>query len=110
MKADDSNVSRRKFLGVSSAVLAAGGMLGIAAAQEARSTREQTEERQVPRSPDHHLPNETEPPPSADNSMLEAQNPDSTWAPTTDNGSLPPFKYPFALSRKRQESADGRVR
>jgi oxalate decarboxylase len=103
MNADNPNVSRRKFLGVSSAALAMGGMLGIAGAQEARSPREQTEERHVSHSADHHLPNETEPPPTADNGVLEGQNPDSVWPVNTDNGSLPPFKYPFAFSRKRQE-------
>ena len=104
MKADNSDVSRRRFLGVSSAALAATGMLGIAAAQEqAKSPREQTQERGVPRSPDHHLPNETEPPTSADDLELEKMNPDSNWPPPTDNGSLPPFKYPFAFSRKRLE-------
>jgi oxalate decarboxylase len=104
MKKRKPDVSRRKFLEVGSAALAMGGMLGVAAAQETRSPREQSQERHVPHSPDHHLPNETEPPPSADNSVLEQQNPDSTWAPDTDNGTLAAFKYPFAFSRKRQES------
>jgi oxalate decarboxylase len=88
---------------VGSAALAISGMLGVAAAQETRSPGEHSQERHVPRSPDHHLPNETEPPASANNSALELQNPDSTWAPSTDNGTLPPFKYPFAFARKRQE-------
>jgi len=103
MEAEKQDVSRRKFLGVSSAALAMGSLLSIAAAQDTKSSREQTQERGVQRSPDHHLPNETEPPSSANNSALEAQNPDSTWAPDTDNGTLPPFKYPFAFARKRQE-------
>lgn len=103
MSVDSQNVSRRKFLEVSSAALAIGGMIGTASAQEAKSSREQSQERHVPRSPDHHLPNETEPPPSANNDPLEQQNPDFTWAPNTDNGTLPPFKYPFAFARKRPE-------
>jgi len=107
MTEDTANVSRRKFLEVGSAALAIGGamggMLGIAAAQDVRSPREQTEERHVTHSNDHRLPNETEPPPTADNGVLEGQNPDSVWPVNTDNGSLPPFKYPFAFSRKRQE-------
>ncbi len=57
---------------------------------------------QVPRSADHHLPNETEPVPS--NVGLEKQNPSSVWAPETDAGGQPPFKYSFSLSHKRLEA------
>jgi oxalate decarboxylase len=92
MREERPDVTRRKFLGVGSAALALGGFLGIAAAQESK-----------PRSSDHQSPNETEPPASADNSALEQMNPDSVWPPNTDNGSLSPFKYPFAFSRKRQD-------
>lgn len=103
MSADEADLSRRNFLGFTSAALAVSGMLGASAAQESKSPRDRAEERHVPRSPDHHLPNETELPPTANNSVLEQQNPNSVWPPDTDNGSLPPFKYPFAFSRKRQE-------
>src|SRR5712692_5665577 len=54
------------------------------------------------RSSDHHLPNESNPRPK--NSALEAENPESVRSPETDNGTVPPFKYPFALARKRIES------
>ena len=87
----DSVVSRRKFLGVSSAALAAAAGLQVAGAQE----------KKVPRSADHHLPNETEPGPN--NLVLDKQNPSSDWAPPTDAGGQPPFKYSFSLSHKRLE-------
>lgn len=84
--------TRRKFIGVASTALAAGA---TAAAQSQQS-------KQVPRSPDHHLPNEEEPGPK--NAALDTENPDSVWAPETDNGTVPPFKYPFSFARKRIES------
>jgi len=52
---------------------------------------------------------ETKPParnqsdPGTRNAALEAQNPDSNAPPETDNGTVPPFKYSFALARKRVE-------
>jgi oxalate decarboxylase len=89
-----SKVSRRKFLETSSAALAAiaGLPAAAAAAQETKPIR----------SADHHLPNESEPGPN--NTILDRQNPDSVWAPPTDAGGQPPFKYSFSLSHKRQES------
>src|SRR2546427_1566261 len=40
--------------------------------------------------------------PGPGNSGLDAQNPDSTWPPSTDSKSLvPTFKYPFSLANKR---------
>jgi oxalate decarboxylase len=91
--ADDqqSRVSRRKFLESGSAVLVAAAGLQVAQGQE----------KKVPRSADHHLSNETEPGPN--NTALDKQNPDSVWAPTTDAGGQPPFKYSFSLSHKRLE-------
>src|SRR5260370_19819359 len=86
-----SRVSRRKFLGSGSAVLVAAAGLQVAQGQE----------KKVPRSADHHLPNETEPGPN--NTVLDKQNPDSVWAPTTDAGGQPPFKYSFSLSHQRLE-------
>src|SRR5258708_7468746 len=70
-------------------VLTAAGCLAGAAAQESYSL-------------DHRLANESVP--GAKNSELEAQKPNSVWSPETDNGGVPPFKYSFALSRKRVES------
>jgi oxalate decarboxylase len=85
-----SPVTRRRFLETGSAILVAAAGLQTGLAQE-----------KTPRSVDHHLPNETEPGPN--NTILEKENPDSVWAPETDAGSVSPFKYPFALSHKRQE-------
>ncbi|MFY9939344.1 MAG: cupin domain-containing protein, partial [Silvibacterium sp.] len=84
-------LSRRRFIGVGSAALAAAAGLQIAEGQENK----------VPRSPDHHLPNESEPGPN--NTTLDKQNPSSVWPPETDAGGQPPFKYSFSLSHKRIE-------
>jgi len=89
--ADD--LSRRRFLGAGTAALAAAAGLQAAA--------QQAQQQGVPRSADHHLPNETEPGPN--NTTLDKQNPSSVWAPETDAGGQPPFKYSFSLSHKRQE-------
>ncbi|HEY2235418.1 MAG TPA: cupin domain-containing protein [Candidatus Angelobacter sp.] len=91
MKDDDikDQFSRRKFLGVSSAVLAsgAGGLLaGSASAQEtskARADRSTTD-------------------PGPANKAIDAQNSDSEWPPSTDSKSLVQnFKYPFSFANKR---------
>jgi oxalate decarboxylase len=88
-----SHVSRRKFLETSSAALAAiAGLPAVAAAQESKPIR----------STDHHLANESEPGPN--NTTLDRQNPNSVWAPATDAGGQPPFKYSFSLAHKRLES------
>ena len=85
-------LSRRKFLGSSSAALAAvAGLQATAIAQEKTPIR----------SKDHHLPNEQERQPK--NAPLDDQNPSSNWAPPTDAGGQPPFKYPFSFSHKRLE-------
>jgi len=92
----DSNeynpLSRRKFLGNSSAALVAiAGMQVAAGAQEATPVR----------SKDHHLVNELEPQPK--NAALDAENPSSTFSPETDSGGQQPFKYPFSFAHKRIE-------
>ena len=87
-----SKVSRRRFVETGAAALAAITALPTAMAQEPKPVR----------STDHHLPNESEPGPN--NTPLDRQNPDSVWAPATDAGGQPPFKYSFSLSHKRQES------
>ena len=79
------------MLHAGSAALAGVSALAIANAQEAA--------KQPVRSRDHHLPNEREP--GANNIALEAENPNSAWGPETDRGTVPPFKYSFALARKR---------
>jgi len=84
-------VSRRSFLGVGSAALAAvagGSLVSSATAQEGQATKARTDR------------SATDPGPG--NKALDAQNPDSTWPPSTDSKSLVPnFKYPFALANKR---------
>jgi len=86
-------LSRRKFLGNSSAALVAiaGMQVAAAGAQEATPIR----------SKDHHLVNEQEPQPK--NAALDAQNPSSNFSPVTDSGGQPPFKYPFSFAHKRIE-------
>jgi oxalate decarboxylase len=93
MSEKQTEVTRRRFLGVGSATLAAAAAASIAGAQEATKPS---------RSPDHHLPNEQNKGPQ--NQPLEAENPSSVSGTETDAGTVPPFKYPFALARKRIES------
>src|SRR5882762_6543101 len=70
--------SRRGFLGIGSAALAAAGIVPAMAADRSRSD------------------------PGPGNRTLDGQNPDSTWPPATDSKSLvPTFKYPFSLANKR---------
>jgi oxalate decarboxylase len=81
--------SRRKFLGVSSAALAAGAgtlLVGGGTAQEVSKA-------QAERSASD---------PGPANKPLDGQNPDSEWPPSTDSKSLVQnFKYPFSLANKR---------
>jgi oxalate decarboxylase len=80
--------SRRGFLGMSSAALAAAGMLpATAAGQEQKSY------------PDKGDRSASAPGPG--NPALDTQNPDSFLPPPTDAGGVPTFKYPFGMSHKR---------
>jgi oxalate decarboxylase len=76
-------LTRRGFLGVGSAALAAAGMVPalVAAGQEG-----------VDRS-------RSDPGPA--NPNLDAQNPDSILPPASDYGGVPTFKYPFSFANKR---------
>jgi len=87
---DQSRLSRRRFLEAGSAVLVAAAGMQVAQGQE-----------KTAQTPDHTGVNETEPGPK--NSPLDGQNPSSVWAPETDAGGQPPFKYPFSFSHKRIE-------
>ncbi len=80
--------SRRGFLGVGSAALAAAaGSLAVSAAM-AQENQPRTDR------------SATDPGPT--NAALDAQNPDSAGPPGTDSKSLvPTFKYPFSLANKR---------
>ena len=70
--------TRRGFLGIGSAALAVAGIVPAMSADRSRSD------------------------PGPSNPALDAQNPDSTWPPSTDSKSLvPTFKYPFSLANKR---------
>src|SRR5579862_7159941 len=86
----ETDLTRRRFLG---AAMLAAASAGVAAAQEATKPQ---------RSQDHHLPNEQNHGPV--NSPLEAENPSAVWGTETDAGTVPPFKYPFGMARKRIES------
>src|SRR5579872_5119595 len=85
------DIARRRFIG---AAMAAAAAAGVANAQEATKP--------TPRSQDHHLPNEQNHGPK--NPAVEAENPSAVWGKGTDLGAVPPFKYPFAMARKRIES------
>jgi len=80
--------TRRHFLGASGAAFAAAVAAAPLAAQQSN----------VPRSSDHHLPNEQQVGPN--NAAGDALQPDSVWAPETDNGTMLPFKYSFDLAHK----------
>lgn len=91
-KLNNDGVSRRTFLGKSSAALVAAASLPIVAA--AQQTKDL--------SGDNHVgDNERELGPK--NPTAEAMEPDSMYPPTTDAGGQPPFKYPFAMAHKRIE-------
>jgi oxalate decarboxylase len=92
---NDSNkdqLSRRGFLGVGSAALAAvaGGLsVSSAIAQEGQQAGNARTDRSA-----------TDPGPA--NKGLDPQNPDSMWPPATDSKSLvQAFKYPFSFANKR---------
>jgi len=84
--------SRRGFLGIGSAALAAvAGSLSVSrvAAQETQVAARARTDRSA-----------TDPGPT--NSAVDAQNPDSAWPPSTDSKSLvQAFKYPFSFANKR---------
>ena len=83
--------SRRGFLGVSSAALAAVGMLPAA----------ETVGQEQKRSPSKDDRSSSAPGPG--NPALDGQNPDSFLPPPTDAGGVQTFKYPFGLSHKRMQ-------
>ncbi len=93
-KKDSTNeVSRRTFLGKSSAVLVAAASLPLAAAAQ----------QAIDKSGDNHAGvNEQQPGPR--NPALDAAEPDSVYPPMSDSGGQPPFKYPFSYAHKRIEA------
>ena len=104
-KGEYKGLSRRKMLGAAPVALAAAAGVSaaeLAGAQSGPQGARQTEQSVAQQGGNHNAPNETDPGPR--NLPLAQQNPDSVWPPSTDNGSVKPFKYSFALSRKRIES------
>ena len=83
----EHSLSRRGILQVGSAVLAA--------ASTAAAQQDQSRQGGLP-------PNRSNP--GQRNDELEDQNPSANAPPDTDNGAVPPFKYSFAMARKRVES------
>jgi len=85
------NVSRRGFLGMSSAALAAAGILKATelAGQEQKSY------------PTRNDRSASAPGPG--NPPIDQQNPDSFLPPSTDAGGVPTFKYPFGIAHKRMQ-------
>ncbi len=83
--------SRRGFLGMSSAALAAAGMLPVSEAAG-------QEQKPYPSKADRSASA-----PGPGNPALDAQNPDSFLPPPTDAGGVPTFKYPFGLPHKRMQ-------
>ena len=90
-KSKRDNYSRRGFLGMGSAALAAAGMLSAAdaAAQE---------QKPYPTKDDRSASA-----PGPGNKPLDDQNPDSFFPPLSDAGGVQTFKYPFGLSHKRMQ-------
>ena len=89
-------LSRRKFLGNTSAALAAAAVAPVVSgAQDPQQTN-------VPGSDTHTGANEKQLGPQ--NRTAEQAEPDSVFPPDTDAGGQPPFKYPFAFSHRRIEA------
>jgi oxalate decarboxylase len=84
------DVSRRGFMGMGSAALAA-GMVTSAAGQN-------QEPQPYPSKTDRSASA-----PGPGNAELDGQNPDSFLPPPTDAGGVQTFKYPFGLAHKRMQ-------
>src|SRR5271156_5605397 len=86
---EKDNLTRRGFLGASSATLAAASMVGAGklAAQELAGPK--------------IISDKSRSDPGPTNSVLDAQNPDSNNPLPTDAGGVQTFKYPFSFAHKR---------
>lgn len=82
---------RRRFLGMSSAALAAAALAGVAANAQTRKSTEKAEQ-------DHSSSD-----PAQENKPILAENPDSNTPPPTDHGDVGPIWYSFDLVKKRME-------
>src|ERR1035438_8243970 len=92
MAPEKDTLTRRGFLGVGSAAVAAPGLfssgkIGSRAQQDDSNYKAKSDK------------SATSPGPT--NSALDAANPDSTNPPATDAGGVQTFKYPFSFSHKR---------
>ena len=90
----ENAVSRRRFLEIGSATLAATGAAGALS----KTAGAQSQESAARTDHDQGLNN-----PGPKNPALAAENPDSVTPPPTDHGNVQPFKYPFSVSHKRVE-------
>jgi oxalate decarboxylase len=88
-------LSRRTFLGKSSAALAAAAALPIVAAGQQAQTGNTSGD-------SHTGANVQQPGPK--NAALDRGEQDSVFPPETDAGGQPPFKYPFSFAHKRIEA------
>ena len=86
-EAEKDVLTRRGFLGVSSAALAAAGMMSVesAAGQDTKAKGGKVASDPGPTNP-----------------AMDATNMDSYIPPSTDAGGVQTFKYPFSISHKRQ--------
>lgn len=92
-QASADELTRRRFLGATTAAMTAGIALPLLAA--AQQTPDKTGD-------SHTAENDTQPGPK--NAALDRAEPDSVHPPETDAGGQPPFKYPFSFSHKRIEA------
>jgi len=87
-KAEKEILTRRGFIGVGSAALAAAGILTASGA--------------TGQEPGNSKQDRSKSDPGPKNAPLEAANPDSQWPPATDSKSLvQTVKYPFSFANKR---------
>lgn len=83
--------TRRGFLGVSSAALAAAGVLGAEKTSTTKNPGAQNPQT-----------NRSTSDPGPTNSVLDAANPSGNHPLASDAGGVPTFKYPFSFAHKRQ--------
>ena len=99
--AKNDTYSRRGFLGMGSAALAAAGVLSAPdTAAQVQQTYPAKEEGPKPY-PSKDGRSASAPGPG--NQPLDDQNPDSFFPPPTDAGGVQTFKYPFGISHKRMQ-------
>jgi oxalate decarboxylase len=93
--------SRRGFLGVGSAALAAASMLS--ATDAASQVQQPYPSKEVEGKPYPTKDDRSASQPGPTNPQLDEQNPDSFLPPHTDAGGVQTFKYPFSISHKRMQ-------